>query len=235
MYNIHRKNVTTDSDIKYITILNLTFFSHAFSMITGVKRRASFKMTREATDEEVKHVSTQEKYWDLNLDKYRYIAETYARDAESLMLCVQTDDITKHWLIANTDFKQLMSAQLPQTKRFFIDKNLQKNPHYKSTSFDLYGEPTKWNGSQWSVWTLPYRSTMVWPIRKITKPEERRDGQLFEAQDLLGFLCVDSYAREVFDDKRYDFDFGALVADNLYMLFGAYRAKIEQRLPMKET
>lgn len=125
-----------------------------------------------------------------------------------------------------------MSAQEPQTVRFFIDGNLQENHLYESTSFDLY-EPQEWNGRKWAVWTLPYRSTMVWPIRKITGPEEKREGQLFHKQDLLGFLCVDSYARKVFD-PRYDFDFGALVADNFYMLFGAYRAKIERRLPMQE-
>lgn len=89
VYDIHR-NATTDSDIKYKTILNLTFFSQAFSMITGVKCRASFKMTREATDEEVCEGVKKEKYCFLDLNKYRYIAETYARDAESLMLCVKT-------------------------------------------------------------------------------------------------------------------------------------------------
>ncbi|MCR4289488.1 MAG: hypothetical protein NUV86_04425 [Candidatus Scalindua sp.] len=238
VYNIHR-NVTTSSDIKYKTILNLTFFSQAFSMITGTKCRASFKMTDAATDAEVEIASKQNsEYNELNLDKHRYIARTYARDAESSMLCVQTDGTINHWLIANTDFKQLAYPLLPQTERFFIDKNLQKNPHYKSTSFDLYGKPKEWKwkflGNQWSVWTLPYRSTMVWPIRKTTKPEEKREGQLFHNQDLLGFLCVDSYARGVFDE-RYDFDFGALVSDNFYMLFGAFRAKLEQRLPMKKT
>jgi len=51
---------------------------------------------------------------------------------------------------------------------------------------------------------------MVWPIRRM----QTNDGAL--EPDVLGFLCVDSGARGVFN-RRYDFEIGAAFADVLYV------------------
>lgn len=51
-----------------------------------------------------------------------------------------------------------------------------------------------------------YRSSIVWPIRGKTTEEK---------PSVLGFLCIDSKSKGVFS-RRYDIDFGAIVADTLY-------------------
>ena len=98
----------------------------------------------------------------------------------------------------NSDFEELMKADSePDTIRF-LHNNLPytgyKNSHYESEKLQ--------SGK------MDYASTIVWPIRK--KIEDKPD-------DLLGFLCVDSKSRNVFEE-RYDVEIGAAYSDVLYTL-----------------
>lgn len=227
LYKIKSLN---DEHVRYLSILNLTFFAHAFSMITGTRCRASIKIIRKATDKELEEAP--QKYQIYNLKRFNFIAQTYARDIDSHTSCEPLDELVKHWLIINTAFKQLMDTEQPLLKRYFIDNNLPANADYYNTSFDIYGEPKKqkkifWDRDLHITWPLPYRSTMIWPIRKVLeKHEDHHPDSLTKnyPQDILGFLCIDSYAKGCFY-PRYDFDYGALVADSLYMFLKRYREK----------
>jgi hypothetical protein len=68
-----------------------------------------------------------------------------------------------------------------------------------------------------------YRSTIVWPIRKILRDPNtaRKLGAYPFDQHILGFLCVDSALVNVFDPEQVsannlDFNLGAPFADTLY-------------------
>lgn len=58
--------------------------------------------------------------------------------------------------------------------------------------------------------TVPYNSTIVWPIRKVL---DDSDGT---RPDMIGFLCVDTAATGAFDEV--DIQLGASFADALYAL-----------------
>lgn len=110
----------------------------------------------------------------------------------------------------NTDFEQVF---LHIKNRWFISNDLaalaKRGGYFNShlpADLDLKRMP----------WPLLYRSALVWPIRRIG------DGAPLHPENaILGFLCVDSFSRNVFS-PRYDFDAGALVADALYSYMRAY-------------
>lgn len=185
----------------------VTSFATAFSLITSVRCRACIKLIR--LDE------TQKDYASLSKDEKERIlyVETWTRDVDSNLFSPAGEE-PKHWIYSNTDFKQLFDAQNPATNKYFLENNLPKKHNYQNTSFKLYGEPNE-------KWTLPYKSTIVWPIRRITSKYERDEEQFTDKQDVLGYLCIDSDARNVFND-RYDIHVGAIVADSLFVFLRRY-------------
>jgi hypothetical protein len=108
----------------------------------------------------------------------------------------------------NTDFEEILHGD---NAYFFCndlvalyDAGRYKNSHWKK------GVPDK----------PAYVSTIVWPIRKVLDtaiparlPASR--SEISEWQDLLGFLCIDSKVKGVFDQGA-DVQLGAAVADTLY-------------------
>ncbi|WP_041286424.1 hypothetical protein [Desulfomonile tiedjei] len=66
-----------------------------------------------------------------------------------------------------------------------------------------------------------YRSTIVWPIRKILEGGDH---------DTWGFLCIDSIRPHVFVIDS-DFPIGAAVADTLYVLL----KEMDDRINKEET
>lgn len=101
----------------------------------------------------------------------------------------------------NTDFRQLFSPDADnrcwyQNDLLAIDPVMYENPHWPEN-------PTRRN--------VPYRSTMVWPIRKVV-----REGTDTTPHELYihGFLTVDSREADIFDYDRH-FDLGAAYADHL--------------------
>lgn len=119
--------------------------------------------------------------------------------------------------------------------RMFLSNDLTKfwlEKDYKNTSFQVYGDPeakTILSLKFVRRWPLPYKSTIVWPIRYIpdytlwppTPPltaGAAPTGSAEASQKLWGFLCVDCNSRNAFD-ALYCPELGAGFADALYILF----------------
>lgn len=117
----------------------------------------------------------------------------------------------KNRLARNSAFLSIFNGE----NNYYIENNIPlayKRRRYENSSFARYGHgmPGKPN------WVLPYRSTMIWPIRKLTdKSELARKDKLADHHDIFGFLCVDSESRYVWAN-RYDSEVGAAVADMLF-------------------
>lgn len=110
------------------------------------------------------------------------------------------DEAKRHTIDENTDFDFLIKTG---ENRFFCN-NLEDYPNYRNSSIE-----NRVN----SKWPLPYVATIVWPIRCRVE-QNSCDRQVF-VDELVGFLCVDSASRKVFDD-RFDTPLGSTVAHTLY-------------------
>lgn len=127
------------------------------------------------------------------------IVETFARSSQrapTVRAGVPANSVGR-----NTDFRQLFSPD--ENNRCWyhndlltLDKGVYDNPHWPA-------DPTRRN--------VPYRSTMVWPIRKVL-----REGTATTPHELYihGFLAIDCPEADVLDYDRH-FDLGAAYADHL--------------------
>ena len=108
----------------------------------------------------------------------------------------------------NTDFNILYATD--NEENFFFAGNLLKRKHYDNSNW-----PSKHDEREAFIKKKKYKyvSTIVWPIRE-------REGD--DAPKVIGFLCVDSMARNAFW-RRYDIDYGATIADVLYPILLEYR------------
>src|SRR5207249_8901276 len=137
-------------------------------------------------------------------ERPRYLlVRTYARDSIN---ATAKEPEQADFLNENTDLCELFAN--PHQRCFFENdlpklhaKGGYRNSHLPTQPFD--------------EWPLPYRSAIVWPIRRLGV-----ESQLHPEHELLGFLCVDSASTRVFV-HRYDFEIGALIADALYMYMKA--------------
>lgn len=177
----------------YITNL-LTAVSKAFTLVTGTNCRASLKVIGQ------------------NQDNTLFVT-TLARDQVSSHQCQEKDDreATKHLVSKNTDFHLITQGEL----NYFFHNNLCKYDNYQNTSIDDY---TRNMSSK--KWPLPYKSTIVWPIRYKRKSDEHDLGK-DRQEDMYGFLTVDSSSRDVFSE-RYDVEMGAAVADSMFSVLDTY-------------
>lgn len=105
----------------------------------------------------------------------------------------------------NTDFKELFSAD-PE-KRCFHHNDLLNTGDLVYRNSHWPDRPTAKN--------VGYRSTMVWPIRKVVN-EGADPNDLDKPLDIVvvGFLTVDSKETGIFDYSRH-FEMGAAFADHL--------------------
>ena len=125
------------------------------------------------------------------------IVETYLRSAERSPL----PTATANTIGRNSDFRSLFSDDddlrcWVKNDLLKIEPGLYDNPHWPK-------EPSAKN--------VPYRSTMVWPIRKVI--QSRTENSQREVY-IHGFLTVDSQEPDVFVFERH-FDLGAAYADHL--------------------
>lgn len=132
----------------------------------------------------------------------------------------------EHWVHQNTDFEQLFdNAGTPRGDVFFAN-NLPGKRDYKNSSFAIRGTPTNVGVPiigdivRNFTWTLPYKSTIVVPIRPQYDPQKRE-------KSLVGYLCVDSRSRGAFR-RRYDIDVIGGIAICLYDLVEGYREQVRQ-------
>lgn len=169
------------------------------------------------------------------------------------MVTVVRDSITKtqspkadkqpHNIESNTDYKSIWYGT-NGCPRFFVCRNLVKlwrANQYNNSSFETYGVPqtVSFLGMTFvSKWTLPYRSTIVWPIRYV--PEGATWPALnLQASDkdktpfVWGFLCVDWGARNAFEEI-YAPELGAAFADVVFTLLHALRINAGTRSPVSQ-
>jgi len=173
----------------------LTAVSTAFSITSGTRCRATLKVIGQ----------------DENDDLY---VVTKARDSVSHANCEHLDrgEGRRHLIKKNTDFHLIVEGK----HNYFFCNNLQKYPDYLNTNYDEYSKTQK------KPWPLPYRSTIVWPIRYVWTKEERDEhGEISCNDDLYAFLTVDSSAPNAFNE-RHDFQMGAGLADALFPVLDAY-------------
>jgi len=105
----------------------------------------------------------------------------------------------KHPISENTDFKKLFN----HSYNYFFSNNLKTESPYENSNWPDVDSKRK---SFLKDKRNDYNATIVWPIRGKTTEEKPK---------ILGFLCIDSQSKGAFN-RRYDIDFGAVVADTLY-------------------
>ncbi|MBN4080307.1 hypothetical protein JYT31_01450 [Beggiatoa alba] len=179
---------------RYMTA-TLTSVSAAFTLVTGVNCRTSIKILGQTADNQL------------------YVS-TLARDAIAKTASEDRDRIEgeKHLVSANTDFHLITEGHL----NYFCDSNLPKYPNYANSSLGNNGV------QKGQPWKLPYKSSIVWPIRYVyTKNETEASTTKDTNEDLFGFLTVDSSSVNAFIEK-YDVEMGAALADTLFPLLNAY-------------
>lgn len=188
----------------------------AFTMVTGAACRMSIKTLGHdpALDEALMP---------------GFFVKTLARDGGSAEQCKVADarEGHLHRVAANTDFRLILEGK----KDYYFKGDLTKAQEYENS------KRAAGNGQHWD---LPYRSTIVWPIRYVMTPTEldmrnqraKAAGEVRNLapdaaipaldQEIYGYLTVDCNARNVFSE-RYDVQFGAALADSLFAVFSQLR------------
>lgn len=191
----------------------LDSFAEIFSMVTGTVCRTSIKS--------------------ILVDSSKLYVYTFARDTESMKVNAKLDkdrlDQKLDELRENEDFYSIFEER----REFFIENDLPNRRGYRNSSFSIYGVPPQGTGIITKLfsgigWTLPYRSTMVFPIRQL----EPATGSA-ESAGCIGFLTVDSAFRNVFE-PRIDGPLGATVSSALFHPLSTY-AKLVERIEGQGT
>jgi hypothetical protein len=160
---------------------------------------------------------------------------TVVRDSITSTQSANTDS-KPHNIEDNTDYSNIWYGR-NGCPRYFISTDLEKlwsAGKYRNSSFQVYGEPETISFLGFTFvkkWTLPYKATIVWPIRYM--PEAAK----WPVQDLgslpsekrpfvWGFLCIDCRSRNTFD-FIYSPELGAAFADAIFTLLHAARMKSE--------
>lgn len=144
------------------------------------------------------------------------------------------NDEQQHRLDQNTDFYNLWHA-IEGCIRFYYSNDLPYDYRirkYENSSFEKQGLPKVRSvlGFSWiSYWPLPYRSTLVLPIRylKSFKPPPVGSTKPTPGWNFWGFLCVDCNSRRVFHD-RLSPELGLAFADLLWVVFEKLRETLEK-------
>jgi len=129
-----------------------------------------------------------------------------------------------HWVDLNTDYKRLLES--PEKINCFFSNNLidlQYNVPYRSTH---------WPQENIDESGPPFLATMVFPVRKMVSSDAQdkvnaevtAEGE--EQTPVLGFLCVDSKARNAFN-SAFDIELGLAYADVLYMMLKCIKLRSE--------
>lgn len=184
----------------------VTAFANAFSLVTGTHCRACIKTLelRDITQDKFKQLSTKDRATYLNVT-------TFCRDSSSAR-GENVDDKYTHPINGNTDFLELY---LNFEKRMYFSNNIPHEKGYSNSSFQINKK-------------LPYSSTVVWPIRKLVYVQDKKADELLnQEQDIIGYLCVDSARRNVFQEG-YDFEMGAIIADALFVFLKGYHTYLNK-------
>lgn len=171
---------------------SLRFLAEAFSLITNETCRASVKMTSGSAIGD---------------------APGSALDVEVLTLCRNTEDedeaqrIERDRIGNNTDFRQIFT----ENAAYFFCNNLpaQLNKGYQNSHWDERTIQSK---------SFRYRATIVWPIGRSRNVDQR----VLQQREIIGFLCVDTSATDVFSET-YDVPLGAAFSQALHLTLRRFR------------
>lgn len=190
----------------------LTIYSDVYSIITATKCRLSIKMIDFS---EIGSLTADE----LNMEKSIYVF-TLARDRsskrENKNADLQREKEKLDRLIENTDFVSLWDMTRDDGG-FFHSPDLRNEKEYESSSLTFWRTKHANPGSvAIEDWPLPYRSTIVWPIR-----QEPRAELGLEEYDTVGFLAVDSPSPGAFDIGT-NAPIGTILANGLHPILKLY-------------
>ncbi len=136
------------------------------------------------------------------------------RDIQVVTLCRNSEEMEKARIVRdrignNTDFKNIFV----EDALFFFCNDLpaQLKKGYQNSH---------WDEDVIRSEKFDYRSTIVWPIgrSRLLVPQGQQ-----QAREIIGFLCVDSLATNVFNET-YDVPLGAAFSQALHLALDRYRA-----------
>jgi len=217
-----------ESDFKITLEKVLSAFAVATAILTGTKTRACVKLLRvDGGVDRLLEVDDTSRRSDL------IYADLYVRDGHSVWPSKHYTEypLDKDRLSKNSAFCSLLRGDAD----YYFENNIPrayKSHRYESSSFTTYCQGQTGRPG----WVLPYRSTILWPIRKLVLEDqgEVHRERLIDKHDLLGFLCIDSPSRNVWT-SRYDGQIGAAVADFLYAFMDLWFAEHLARHPAKSS
>lgn len=143
-------------------------------------------------------------------------ARTFSRDFETQGELVHVEGKTDNPVQHNTAFHFLFTDN---RNRCYFCNDLEEEARlgqYENTSMIKYAGGVQQEPGSRKSWSLPYRATMVWPIRRITSQASSGPGIFTGKQDLIGFLAIDTPLKNTLDMDLH-FDIGAALADALYV------------------
>jgi len=190
----------------------LTIYSDIYSIITATRCRLSIKLIDFG---EIGSLTAEE----LNNGEIIYVF-TLARDSastrENKNADLKREKEKLDRLIENTDFLSLWDLTHDDTG-FFHSADLRSEKDYKSSSLSFWRTRQENPGSvAIKDWPLPYRSTIVWPIRQ----EPRAEFGIAD-YDTVGFLAVDSPTPGAFDIET-NAPIGTMLANALHPILKLY-------------
>lgn len=215
--NVHRENAFNDKTradeilerARMMISELLSMQADAYSTMTGTNCRSCVKMI-EVVNQDAGSTFTRE-------DLYVF---TLARDGRSEQLNRQHDEKRnkekQDKLSENSDFLQLWDESAPDPG-YFHSNDLMQDKNYESSSLKYWTtlgrQGLKHNTENWR---LPYRSTIVWPIRQ----DVRKHLGINDFR-VLGFLAVDSQATNAFE-RDLHVDLGTVLANALFPILEIY-------------
>lgn len=178
---------------KELLIKILSAVAESFSVSSGRKCHASIKIYNKKNNE-IKYYAYDNSYQIKNGEKDSYPAS----DFQSIVSILNVDN-PRYYLSNNIvrDFYQRKYMH-PLLKDFKPEYQ-----HHFSGLENTFCVPKNW--------PLPFRSTLVVPIRFVPETNSLDDYIYY------GFLCVDSVSRNLFD-KRYHPEMAAAAADLIYIV-----------------
>lgn len=198
-FNLQTLNDKDKEHVFFVTTIGLIKIldnvATMYSMLTGTRCRAAIKTIYQKEDKLfVRTLARDTASYEKNFEKDK---QRFKENIDSIE--------------ENEDFQLLYEENIPGQNYFFCN-NLIKRKNYKTSSFKLYGNPnqTWYEKSFCKGWTLPYRSTIVWPIQ-----QKKNTYFHFKEIGCIGFLSIDSESRGVFK-KNWDTWLGGGISDAVF-------------------
>ncbi len=206
-YGLNDNNITNQNRRDDLSTA-LWSLARCFSLLKSVHCRACIKTIHfddNIFNKDVRTLTDEERL------RYLYV-DTMTRDTETVKthdFFYKQEDPRQHSIAGNSDFRELY-LMAPESRRSWISNDIYSNQNYQNTRYSEIDNKKD----------LGYRSVLILPIRKTTKGLKYNEQKSCK-QDILGFLCIDSKARGVFNN-RYDTEVGALFSDALFILLKAW-------------